>query len=291
MSRTHFCLAGLQFSLESENGLCMELPPEYEPFTRSGQRAAFAGARYHVTSPDIPATRPAGSAVLWQNDLWRMGRRPDDRLFFEIFDVQTGAWHYVGDVTNDFSEGALHPRRRPARPHSVLPLHHPHDRALILGRLAHLRGGVIHSSCVVADGKALLFVGRSGAGKTTMARLWRQAGATIVNDERNIVRQDGPVALAGSSPWHGEENQVSPITAPLAGVFYLSKSPENRLKEIPCEESVPRLFTSTFVPVYFPEGPALVLDAWAAILDQVPSYELGFAPDERVVKFCLSALA
>jgi len=269
----------------------MELPPEYEPFTRSEQREPSAGARYHVAPLDAPSTRPAGSALLWQNDLWRVGRPADDRIFFEIFDVQTGAWHYVGDVTNDFSSGTLYPRRLPARPASIMPLHHPHDRALIVGRLAHLQGGVIHSSCVVADGKALLFVGRSGAGKTTMARLWRDAGATILNDERTIVRLDDRVAWAGSSPWHGEENQVSPITAALAGVFYLSKSPENRLKEVPCEESVTRLFTSTFVPVFVAEGPALVLDAWAGILDKVPSYDLGFTPDERVVEFCLSAVA
>ena len=123
-----------------------------------------------------------------------------------------------------------------------------------------------------------------------MARLWRQVGATIVNDERNIIRMDGDTVIAGSSPWHGEENQVSTLCAPLAGVFYLSQTPANRLKAVSCEDSVLRLFTTTFVPVFIEEGPEMILDSWSRILDKVPSYDLGFVPDSRVVPFCLAAL-
>ena len=291
MSHACFSVAGLPFSVEADSPVSILLPPEYEPFSTSQPPAGTEeAARYHVAPARDGVTRPSGATVFWENDLWRTGRTPAGETFFEIYDVQIDGWRLAGTAVPTFESGTLYPRPNPAQPTSVLPLHHPHDRALILGRLANRQGGVVHASAVAVDGKGLLFVGRSGAGKTTMARLWRQAGATILNDERNIVRLAGETAVVGSTPWHGEENQVNPVTVPLAGVFYLAKSQENRVSPVSCETSVARLFTGTFVPVFIEEGPARVLDAWADVLERVPSFDLAFAPDERVVPFCLAAV-
>jgi len=126
----------------------------------------------------------------------------------------------------------------------------------------------------------------SGAGKTTIARLWRSHGATILNDERNLVCVRNGGVWAGASPWHGEENQVSPLTGPLAGIFCLKQSTTNAVRPMPVKESFVRLFTTTFVPVFLPDGPGRTLDACNAILDRVPAYELSFTPDQRALDVC-----
>ena len=148
----------------------------------------------------------------------------------------------------------------------------------------------MHSSCVSVDGKVMLFTGMSGAGKTTMARLWRQHGGTILNDERNMIHLREGVVRAGASPWHGEENQVDPTTGPLSALFFLKQSPENGIRLMPLNESLGRMMATAFIPVYMPDGPALTLDACAAILQTVPAYELSFTPDKRALDLCRSVL-
>ena len=59
----------------------------------------------------------------------------------------------------------------------------------------------IHSSCIVADGRAVIFLGESGTGKSTHTRLWREniPGAFLLNDDSPIVRViDGSVWVFGS---------------------------------------------------------------------------------------------
>lgn len=149
---------------------------------------------------------------------------------------------------------------------------------------------MMHSSCVLAEGKVLLFSGMSGAGKTTLARLWREQGATLLNDERNMLVPRKSQIRAGASPWHGEENQINPATGPLAAIFFLKQAPLNQLRPMPLSESLGRMMTTAFIPVYMPEGTSRTLDACAAILEKVPAYELSFTPDARAIDLCRSVL-
>lgn len=51
---------------------------------------------------------------------------------------------------------------------------------------------IIHASCVVFDGKAVLIKGASGAGKSTLSLQLMAVGATLLADDRVILSpQDG----------------------------------------------------------------------------------------------------
>jgi hypothetical protein len=60
-------------------------------------------------------------------------------------------------------------------------------RVLVAYRLLELGGAVLHSAGVVRDGAAFLFLGRSGAGKTTAARLSLAQGAEVLSDDLNAL--------------------------------------------------------------------------------------------------------
>jgi hypothetical protein len=60
-------------------------------------------------------------------------------------------------------------------------------RVLVAYRLLDLGGAVLHSAGVVRDGAAFLFLGRSGAGKTTVARLSQAQGAEVLSDDLNAL--------------------------------------------------------------------------------------------------------
>ena len=93
----------------------------------------------------------------------------------------------------------------------------------------------IHSSCIVFDGKAALFLGESGTGKSTHTRLWREniKGASLLNDDSPIVRvqKDGSVWVYGS-PWSGKTPCYKQEKYPLCGCVRLSQAPYNKIHKL-----------------------------------------------------------
>ena len=92
----------------------------------------------------------------------------------------------------------------------------------------------IHSSVIVAEGRAVLFLGESGTGKSTHTRLWRECieGARLLNDDSPIVRiVDGEVRVYGS-PWSGKTPCYKSENYPMAGLCRLSQAPHNAIKRL-----------------------------------------------------------
>jgi HPr kinase/phosphorylase len=58
----------------------------------------------------------------------------------------------------------------------------------------------IHASCVAADGRALLILGRPGAGKSSLALELVALGAVLVADDRVALRREGAALLACAPP-------------------------------------------------------------------------------------------
>lgn len=92
----------------------------------------------------------------------------------------------------------------------------------------------LHGSCIVYKGKAVLFLGESGTGKSTHTRLWREniAGSKLLNDDSPIVRyEEGGVWVYGS-PWSGKTPCYKAERYPLAGCVRLSQAPYNKIRRL-----------------------------------------------------------
>ena len=92
----------------------------------------------------------------------------------------------------------------------------------------------IHSSCIVADGRAVIFLGESGTGKSTHTRLWKEniPGTFLLNDDSPIVRIiDGSVWVYGS-PWSGKTPCYKQERYPLAACVRLSQAPYNAIHKL-----------------------------------------------------------
>lgn len=87
----------------------------------------------------------------------------------------------------------------------------------------------VHSSAVVCDGKAVLFMGKSGTGKSTHSALWIKhiPGTELLNDDNPIVRVvDGAVMVYGS-PWSGKTPCYKNASAPVAAMVKLKQGLHN----------------------------------------------------------------
>lgn len=158
----------------------------------------------------------------------------------------------------------------------------PTDQVLLARLLADRDGCYIHSDGVNMDGKGYLFVGHSGAGKSTIAEMLRDK-AEILCDDRMIVRRwDDGYYIHGN--WsHGTMPVVSAGCAPLARIFFLEKADENRI--IPME----RPMNSISLMLACLVKPLATADWWEKMLvliedmvRSVPCYRLAFDKSGRV---------
>src|SRR3989449_4561742 len=175
----------------------------------------------------------------------------------------------------------------------VNPLEYPLDELLLIHLLAAGRGVEVHACGVVApNGQGYLFVGQSGAGKTTMARLWQKAqagggagGMRILSDDRLILRKINGNVWMYWTPWHGEAAMASPARAPLKGIYLLrhGHGMSNALIPLHRSQAITRLLASSFTPLYSRDALAFTLGFLDQVVRAVPCHELSFTPDERVV--------
>jgi hypothetical protein len=169
----------------------------------------------------------------------------------------------------------------------VYPLEYPLDELTVTHFLATRDGAEVHACGVLAaSGEAYLFVGQSGAGKTTMARLYQKSNQVrILSDDRIVLRKNNHGIWMYGTPWHGEAEIASPEKGHVSKIFFLRHGEKNRLVPLGKAEAVSRLFTSCFPPFYDQQAIEFILAFFDEVVKTIPCYELTFSPDERVVDF------
>jgi len=148
--------------------------------------------------------------------------------------------------------------------------------------LAGEGGFLLHAASAVLDGKAFVFAGVSGAGKTTISRL-APPEVHLLTDEISYVRKEGDGYVAYGTPFAGELAKAGEnLKAPLAAVYLLAQGPENRIDEVSATEAARGLLTNI---LFFAEDGDLVRAVFQSALqfvERVPVRRLTFVPDARV---------
>jgi hypothetical protein len=157
--------------------------------------------------------------------------------------------------------------------------------------LARHGGFLLHSASAVRNGKAFLFAGVSGAGKTTISRL-APADATLLTDEISYVRKvdvrkhnvsEGHGYVAFGTPFTGELAKLGENTsAAVAALYLLAQGPENRIEPVAAADAGREVLANM---LFFAEDQEMVHWAFEAACDfvrRVPVYRLTFVPDRRV---------
>lgn len=110
---------------------------------------------------------------------------------------------------------------------------------------------VFHGSAVAVDGQGYLFTAKSGTGKSTHTRLWREMlgdRAIMVNDDKPILHiSDNDVTVYGT-PYNGKHRLGNHIAVPLKAICILERAKENRIRQITKSESYTMLLQQTYRP-------------------------------------------
>lgn len=227
---------------------------------------------------------------VWQSDHWCLATTADGAdLLLALHVLPDEHRVTVARFRPDFSGGELAPvfgRHGAPSPHAF---NYPCDQVAVVNRLVASGTSVVHAGAVAFDGQGLLFCGRSGAGKTTLSRLCRDAGATLLNDDRQFVWSDARGAWMAPTPWHGLEPEVNHRTVPLRAILHLRHAPSTALTPIEGAAAVARLLGNTVAPFYFADAMERVLAISEGLTARTPSYDLAFTPTSDAVR-CVRAL-
>ncbi len=110
---------------------------------------------------------------------------------------------------------------------------------------------LFHGSCVSVDGMGYLFTAKSGTGKSTHARLWREllgGRAVMVNDDKPLIRIGDNAALAFGTPWNGKHHLGSNISVPLKAICILNRGDTNRIEPVEADEAYPVMLQQAYRP-------------------------------------------
>lgn len=149
--------------------------------------------------------------------------------------------------------------------------------------LAQERSGfLLHAASAIRNGKAFLFAGVSGAGKTTISRL-APPDATLLTDEISYVRKHDSGYIAFGTPFTGELAKLGEnVSAPISRLYLLAQGPENRIDPVAPGQATRELLANL---LFFAEDQELVQKMFHSACEfvgHVPVSRLTFVPDARV---------
>jgi len=108
---------------------------------------------------------------------------------------------------------------------------------------------LFHGSAIAVDGEVYLFTAHSGVGKSTHARLWRQAfgdRAFMVNDDKPLLRITESGILVCGTPWDGKHHLSRNTMLPLRAVGVITRGTENRVEELSLAEAYSLLLQQSY---------------------------------------------
>ena len=219
------------------------------------------------------------------------GRVLDGRIIYEFYpaeDVSAG----IFVIEEDYKTGTYYPREKMG-PRVTMFQVNTVLMILYTFAAAPYNTLLLHSSMVRLDGKANLFFGVSGTGKSTHSRLWLEhvKGCDLMNDDNPIIRFDDRGTLIGyGSPWSGKTLCYRNVSAPVRALVRLEQAPENRIN---------RLFTLDAYASVVAASSTIrwnrrIMDALIPTVERVamtvPCYHLGCRPDAEAVEVCKNCI-
>ncbi len=135
---------------------------------------------------------------------------------------------------------------------------------------------LLHGSAVAVDGACYVFTARSGTGKSTHTRLWRELlgeRAVMVNDDKPLVRVTERGTLIYGTPWDGKHRLSRNISVPLRAICILERGEENQIREIDMDEMLPKLLLQAYRPMN-PAGTKELMEVFDRMAGTVKFYRM-----------------
>ena len=232
-----------------------------------------------------------GKKLFDSGSLWTLYECAPD-LIFDFATPVLGSNPYKRLLVNqDFCSALLLVNREYiSKDEAVFPLEYPLDELLVTHWLSNGRGVEVHG-CGLVDREigGQLFLGHSGAGKSTTTLLWKaMRDVDILSDDRIILREQAGQFWMHGTPWHGDAGFALPEKSAVRRIFFLERGHRNEILALPKSRAVAELFARCFVPFYARRPLDATLSYLHRIANSVPCFLYRFTRDPGAVETILN---
>lgn len=152
---------------------------------------------------------------------------------------------------------------------------------------------LVHAAVVRQAGRGYLFLGRSGTGKSTHARLWLRhiAGSDLLNDDNPVLVLADRKATVYGSPWSGKTPCYRNESAPVGAITRLEQAPQNLIRRERPVAAFASLLSSCSTMIWDKATYDAICETVSGMARVVPSYHLQCLPDAEAAQLCHQTVA
>jgi len=198
---------------------------------------------------------------------------------------------YVLTCARDYSEMTLYILRKPYYEDRIRRWVTPDIpfssaiRAACEAGMTMRDGMPLHAAMVEKDGYGVVFLGPSGMGKSTQAKLWveHQGADFIIGDRPGLRRIDGQWIGFGM-PWDGKDGIKQQKQVPIRALISLEQAPENSIRRLTKQEAMIVLLNQVMMPMWDDAAMALLTPLMGQLASEIPFYHLKNLPNKEATE-------
>jgi hypothetical protein len=281
--RKHYTVAGHGFTVDAEEVVFTEMK-QYQPFLDDEEDNTLFTLHIQESATPILYKENHRQEELGQTMI--CGETPDGKTVLEYRLVDKVAGWLV--CSHDFKTGEVY--------------YTGHQRLFVVNNALMMMYTFVtsdklttlfHSSVVSLEGKAYMFLGKSGTGKSTHSQLWLKHidGTELVNDDNPVVRIiDGEARVYGS-PWSGKTPCYRNVDYPIGGIVKLKQAPANSIRRMGAIEAYVALAMSISGMRWKKWMGDGIHETENQLTASVPVWHLSCLPDQNAAELCHSTIA
>ncbi len=147
------------------------------------------------------------------------------------------------------------------------------------------KGMSLHASLVEKDGFGVIFLGPSGTGKSTQAKLWKEyLGADFIIGDRPGLRKTDGKWFGFGMPWDGKDAVFRQLSVPVRALIWLEQAKENSIIPMNAVQAMTVMLKQAMMPVWDDAAMDCAAAQMGALSREVPMYHLRCLPDEAALR-------
>lgn len=281
--RKHYTVAGHGFTVDAEDAVFTEME-QYQPFLDDNEDNTLFTLHIQESATPIFYKENHRQEEIGQTMI--CGETSDGNTVLEYqLRGKVAGWLVC---SHDFGEGEVY-----YTGHQLLFVVNNALMMMYTFVTSDKMTALFHSSVVSHQGKAYMFLGKSGTGKSTHSQLWLRyiEGTELVNDDNPVVRIiDGEARVYGS-PWSGKTPCYRKVDYPIGGIVKLKQAPANSIRRMNTIEAYVVLAMSISGMRWKKWMGDGIHETENQLTASVPVWRLSCLPDQNAAELCHSTIA
>ncbi|MCF8461949.1 MAG: hypothetical protein K9G46_14605 [Flavobacteriales bacterium] len=277
-------IADFVIEINQKDASAIKLDEGYQPFVVKVSETEVdlvVNAFGQLPQEQLPTGMLLYRAQMPEGELWKVSKS-EETYIFHVFDAdEPGVLQQVCTTDSLFREWNVYMAFNTDEASTIDPLKYPLGPLLMYYLTVKHEAIMIHASGISDNGIGRIFTGVSGKGKSTTARIWFEAGADVLNDDRLIIRKEKKGYSLHNTPMFYADR---PRSSEFKAAYIIRHEKENVLEKLSGATAVSALAANCIQHGYDRKMVEHHLNFLSEMVNEISVQSLGFVPDKSVVQ-------